>query len=199
MSWDQRFATDDYIFGTAPTGFLTAHSGLIPQGAKTLCVADGEGRNSVWLAQQGCAVTAFDVSPNAIAKAQKLALEAGVAPRFDCSTIEDWDWGADRYDLVVVVFIQFLSPQARVPVFDGIRRALAPGGRLMLHGYTPEQVAHGTGGPGNPDFMYTEDLLRDSFPDLTILRLDSYEKHLSEGKGHSGTSALIDLIADAPR
>ncbi|MGP6085360.1 SAM-dependent methyltransferase [Antarctobacter jejuensis] len=199
MSWDQRFATDDYVFGTAPAAFLTAHSGLIPPRARTLCVADGEGRNSVWLAQQGCDVTAFDVSPNAIAKAQKLAAKAGVAPRFECAPIEDWDWDANGYDLVVAVFIQFLSPAERTAVFSGLRRALAPGGRLMLHGYTPKQVDYGTGGPGNPDFMYTSRLLRDSFPDLTFLRLDSYEKHLSEGTGHEGRSALIDLIADAPR
>ncbi len=198
MSWDQRFATDDYVFGTEPATFLTAHAGLIPSGARTLCVADGEGRNSVWLAQQGCDVTAFDVSPNALAKAQKLATTAGVSVRFDCSKIEDWDWGAEGYDLVVAIFIQFLSPPERCPVFAGLRRALAPGGRLLLHGYTPKQVDYGTGGPGNRNNMYTPDLLRESFPDLTVLRLDSYEKHLSEGKGHSGQSALIDLIADAP-
>ena len=73
MDWNTRFDTSDYVFGTAPSGFLTAHTGLIPPGARTLCIADGEGRNSVWLAQQGCDVTAFDLSPNAIAKAEKMA------------------------------------------------------------------------------------------------------------------------------
>ncbi|SNS41291.1 class I SAM-dependent methyltransferase [Antarctobacter heliothermus] len=198
MTWDQRYATNDYVFGTSPSGFLTAHAGLIPRGARTLCVADGEGRNSVWLAQQGCDVTAFDVSPNSIAKAGKLASDAGVAPTFTQSTIEDWDWDAAPYDLVVGVFIQFAPPELRTRIFAGLRRALAPGGRLMVHGYTPKQVDYGTGGPGNPDFMYTETLLRDAFSDLTILRLDSYEKDLDEGAGHSGRSALIDLIADAP-
>lgn len=198
MDWNTRYETADYVFGTAPSGFLTAHAGLIRPGARTLCIADGEGRNSVWLARQGCAVTAFDVSPNAIAKAQRLADTAGVAPHFHVSRIEDWDWDAAPYDLVVAVFFQFLTPAERAPVFDGLRRALAPGGRLMLHGYTPQQVAYGTGGPSNPAAMYTEDLLRASFPDLHILRLDSYEKDLSEGRGHAGRSALIDLIADAP-
>ncbi|SMX36388.1 SAM-dependent methyltransferase [Maliponia aquimaris] len=198
MDWDTRYGTPDYVFGTVPSGFLTAHAGLIPPGARTLCIADGEGRNSVWLATQGCAVTAFDVSPNAIAKARRLAKEAGVAPRFEVARIEDWDWDAAPYDLVVAVFFQFLSPAERAPVFDGLRRALAPGGRLMLHGYTPQQVTYDTGGPSDPANMYTEDLLRESFPDLRLLRLDSYEKNLSEGRGHSGRSALIDLIADAP-
>ncbi|MBV6637027.1 MAG: class I SAM-dependent methyltransferase [Mameliella sp.] len=198
MSWDNRFATEEYVFGTAPSGFLTAHAGLIPPGARTLCIADGEGRNSVWLAQQGCDVTAFDLSPNAIAKAEKLAKKAGVAPDFNVSTIEDWDWSR-TYDLVVAVFFQFLSPEERAPVFAGLRRALAPGGRLMLHGYTPKQVDYGTGGPGNPDNMYTAEMLRAAFPDLTLLRLAEYEQDLNEGAGHKGRSALIDLIGDAPR
>lgn len=99
---------------------------------------------------------------------------------------------------MVGVFIQFVGPEGRTALFDGIRRALAPGGRLMLHGYTPEQVALGTGGPGRRENMYTEEMLRDSFADLQVLRLASYEKVLREGTGHSGRSALIDFIADAP-
>lgn len=198
MDWNTRYDTPDYVFGTRPSGFLTAHAGLIPAGARTLCIADGEGRNSVWLARQGCDVTAFDVSPNAIEKAERLAAEAGVSPRFQLSRIEDWDWSR-TYDLVVAVFFQFLSPDQRGPVFAGLRRALAPGGRLMLHGYTPQQVVYGTGGPRAPENMYTEGLLRDSFPDLTLLRLAAYEQDLDEGAGHKGRSALIDLIGDAPR
>ncbi|MBW4984009.1 class I SAM-dependent methyltransferase [Mameliella sp. CS4] len=198
MDWNTRFDTSDYVFGTAPSGFLTAHTGLIPPGARTLCIADGEGRNSVWLAQQGCDVTAFDLSPNAIAKAEKLARSAGVSPDFNVSTIEGWDW-SQTYDLVVAVFFQFLSPEERTPVFAGLRRALAPGGRLMLHGYTPKQVEYGTGGPGDPANMYTADMLRDAFPDLTLLRLAEYEQELNEGAGHKGRSALVDLIGDAPR
>ena len=198
MDWNTRFDTPDYVFGTRPSGFLTAHAGMIPPGARTLCIADGEGRNSVWLARQGCDVTAFDISPNAIAKAERLARQAEVAPRFVVSTIEDWNWDAPGYDLVVAIFFQFLSPAERTEVFAGLRRALLPGGRLMLHGYTPKQVEYGTGGPGNPANMYTEDMLREAFSDLRILRLDGYEKELDEGRGHSGRSALIDLIADAP-
>jgi len=198
MDWNSRYATEDYLFGTAPSGFLTAHPGLVPPGARTLCVADGEGRNSVWLALQGCEVTAFDASPNALAKAQRLADGAGVAPRFAVATVEDWDWGAAEYDLVVGVFIQFAPPAKRDALFAAMRHALAPGGRLMLHGYTPRQVDYGTGGPKDPANMYTPEMLQDAFSDLTILRLAAYEQELSEGAGHSGRSALIDFIGDAP-
>lgn len=195
--WDQRFAGDTYLYGTEPASILPAHPGLIPNRARTLCIAEGEGRNAVWLAQQGCAVTGFDSSAVALEKARRLAEERGVSVDLRLSGIEDWDWSRG-FDLVVGIFIQFVDPDRRARLFADMRRALAPGGRLILHGYTPEHVALGTGGPRNPDYMYTESLLRDSFADLTILRLARYEATIEEGAGHSGRSALIDLIADAP-
>ncbi len=198
LDWDARFASRDYVFGTDPSVFLTSNRGLVPHGASALCVADGEGRNGTWLAaQRGCAVTAFDLSPNALDKARALAGRAGVTLDLHTATIEDWNW-SQSYDLVVAVFIQFADPASRATLFANLKRAVAPGGRLMLHGYTPEQVPLGTGGPKNPDFMYTEALLQDAFGDMQILRLATYEKHLSEGAGHAGRSALIDLIADKP-
>ena len=198
VDWDSRFDTGDYVFGTEPSVFLTSNQGLVPRGARALCVADGEGRNGTWLAAaRGCEVTAFDLSPNALSKAHALADKAGVTLDLQVSTIKDWDWSR-TYDLVVAVFIQFANPTSRATLFENLKRAVAPGGRLMLHGYTPEQVALGTGGPRDPDHMYTEALLHESFGDMEILRLGSYEKELSEGAGHSGRSALIDLIADKP-
>jgi hypothetical protein len=95
----------------------------------------------------------------------------------------------------VAIFIQFLTPHQRGQVFDGMQRTLRPGGRLLLHGYRPEQVALGTGGPSNPDHMYTEALLLDAFGGMDIERLESYDAVIEEGKGHLGESALIDLIA----
>ncbi|WP_136443518.1 class I SAM-dependent methyltransferase [Pacificoceanicola onchidii] len=193
--WNDRYATEGYVFGTAPAAFLPAHAGLIPFGASALCVADGEGRNAVWLAEQGCAVTAFDVSENALAKAASLAETREVSVDFHQNGIEDWDWNR-QYDLVLGCFIQFVGPPEQATLLNNLKRAVAPGGRLMLHGYTPEQVALGTGGPGREENMYTEALLRQHFGDMNILRLATYEAHLNEGSGHKGRSALIDLIAD---
>lgn len=173
--WDERYAQDDYVFGTAPAQFLSAHPGLISSGARVLCVAEGEGRNATWLAQQGCRVTGFDASSVGLEKARKLAAGRGVELDLHQCGIADWDW-SQQFDLVVGVFIQFVGPDARAALFKGMRKAIAPGGRLMLHGYTPEQVALGTGGPGLTENMYTESLLRDSFADLRVLRLASYEK-----------------------
>jgi cyclopropane fatty-acyl-phospholipid synthase-like methyltransferase len=195
--WNTRFASDTYLFGTRPTAFLTAHAGLIPPGGRALCVAEGEGRNAVYLAQQGCHVTGFDVAPNALDKARRLAASADVALELHVSSLDDWDW-TQRFDLVLGSFLQFVPPDGQPALFDRLKGALAPGGRLFLHGYTPEQVAYGTGGPPDPAHMYTEDLLRRHFGGLRLLRLASYETTLDEGPGHSGRSALIDLIAEAP-
>lgn len=193
--WDARFDREDYLFGTEPAAFLAAHHGLVPDSARTLCVAEGEGRNAVWLAQQGCAVTAFDASRTGLAKARTLAEARGQSVDFIHSDVENWDW-SQTYDLVVAIFIQFANPALRGTIFDGLKRAVAPGGRLMLHGYTPAQVDLGTGGPPHRENMYDTTMLRTAFGDMRILRLAEYEATLTEGAGHHGRSALIDLIAD---
>jgi cyclopropane fatty-acyl-phospholipid synthase-like methyltransferase len=193
--WDQRYSIDDYLFGTEPADFLVAHAHLLEPGSRALVVADGEGRNSVYLAQQGVEVVAMDASAVGVAKAQRLADERGVEVDFRIADIMTWEWTPDAYDLVVAIFIQFLTPQQRPTVFDGMQRTLRPGGRLLLHGYRPEQVALGTGGPPNRAHMYTEELLRDAFGGMDIERLESYEAVIDEGAGHNGTSALIDLVA----
>ncbi|MCC6007545.1 MAG: class I SAM-dependent methyltransferase [Rhodobacteraceae bacterium] len=192
--WDARYDRDDYLFGTEPAAFVTDHAGFFRPGARVLAVADGEGRNSVWAARQGCEVTAMEASPVALAKARRLADGAGVAVTFRQADILEWDWSV-RYDIVLAVFIQFVGPAPRARIFEGLARAVAPGGVLMLHGYTPAQLAHGTGGPRAEENLYTPALLREAFAGLHVLRLAEYEKVLQEGVGHAGRSALIDLIA----
>ena len=125
---------------------------------------------------------------------------AGVDVSFHQADITQWDWDAQRYDLVAGVFFQFLPPDLRAPVFDGIVRALAPGGTLYILGYRPEQIGRGTGGPPYPENTYTEALLRDAFGMVEIDRLRSWDEDLAEGRGHNGPSALIELLAHkAPR
>ncbi len=167
-------------------------------GASTcLCVADGEGRNSVFLASQGLSVTSFDLSPTAVERARALATKAGVQVDAHVSDWEGWDW-LQSFDLVGAVFVQFMGPEARVRQFETLRQAVRPGGRLVLHGYTPEQVDFGTGGPPSRENMYTKELLNDAFNDWRILRLAAYEREVQEGRGHSGQSALIDMVAQKP-
>lgn len=196
--WDARYATDDYIFGTAPNRFLESQVAHIQPGMRALSIADGEGRNGVWLAEQGARVHAVDVSPVALEKARKLAAVRGVSLDFEQVDILGWNWPEAVYDLVAAIFIQFAPPPERDHVIAGIRRCLKPGGLLILQGYTPKQIEFGTGGPPNAANMYTAGLLRDWFGDWDILHLAEHESVISEGSHHHGMSALIDLVARKP-
>jgi cyclopropane fatty-acyl-phospholipid synthase-like methyltransferase len=196
--WDERYSQEGYLFGTTPAVFLERHRDRLAPGATALAIADGEGRNSVFLAQQGLTVTAMDGSAVAVAKARTLADERGVAVDFHVADISAWDWRPAAYDLVVGIFFQFLAPEQRPPVFEGMKQTLRPGGTLLVHGYRPEQVDYGTGGPPIRENMYTEELLTEAFGDLQIEVLESYDAEIAEGTGHLGMSALIDLVATKP-
>lgn len=196
--WDQRYDREDYLFGTEPSRFLRAEADRLTPGLKALAVADGEGRNSVFMAERGLRVIAMDSSPVGLAKARRLAAERGVEVDFREADLRAWDWEPAAFDLVAAIFIQFAEPAFRDAIFAGMVRTLKPGGLLLLHGYTPEQIAHGTGGPRAVENLYTEEMLRAAFSSLEILRLESYEAEIREGEGHAGLSALVDLVARKP-
>ena len=196
--WDARYAKAGFRFGTEPAAFLTKNVDCLAGASRVLCVADGEGRNSVWMAGQGLNVTAFDASAVAVDKARGLARENRVNVDFHVSGIEDWDW-TRTYDAVVAVFVQFAPPDLRDRLFGWMAQAVTPGGVLMLHGYAPRQVGYGTGGPGREEHMYTENMLSAAFSDLDIKRLADYDAELNEGSGHAGRSALVDLVARKPK
>lgn len=196
--WDRRYGGADYVFGEEPAAFLVAHAHLLRPGHRALVVADGEGRNSVYLAGHGLEVTATDISAVGVDKARRLAEARGVAVDLRVADVLTWPWEPAAYDLVVAVFIQFLDPDQRAEVFAGLKGTLRPGGRLLLHGYRPEQLAYGTGGPPVASHLYDEVLLSEAFADLEIEELRSYDAELAEGAGHAGRSALIDLVARRP-
>jgi SAM-dependent methyltransferase len=196
--WNARYASEDYLFGTAPNRFLAAQASLLPPGGRALCIADGEGRNGVWLAQQGLTVTSVEFAAAAIAKAHRLAAQRGVAVDIVQADLATWDWGAPRFDVVAGIFFQFLVPALRASIFRRMQEVLLPGGLLLIEGYTPAQLAHGTGGPSQVENLYTEALLRESFAAMEILHLAEYEAELAEGTDHVGVSAVIDLVARKP-
>ena len=196
--WNTRFSAPEYIFGTAPNELLAAQAAHLRRGQRALCVADGEGRNSVWLAGQGLEVVAFDLSPIGVAKAKRLAAERGVAVAYEVSDVYGWRWPQEEFDVVAAIFVQFADPAMRAFMFARMVRALRPGGLLVVQGYTPKQLEYGTGGPKHVENMYTEDLLRGAFGSLEILELRSYDKVMAEGTQHCGPSALIDFVARKP-
>ena len=197
--WEERYSgSADYLFGQEPAAFLIDNPGWLKPDLRGLCVADGEGRNATHLARQGLDMTSFDLSPTAVGRANDLAKTHGVCVNTNISDWDGWDWNAAPYDLVAAIFIQFVGPEERGKQFANISSAVKPGGVLLLHGYTREQLALGTGGPPFIENMYTDEILRKYFGNWQIERLASYERDVQEGRGHSGKSALIDLIARKP-
>ena len=196
--WDERFAGEEYLFGEAPNAFLARQATHLPAHGLALAVADGEGRNGVWLAQQGLSVVSLDGSRVAQAKAKRLAERAGVTMEIVLADIAAWTWPTDRYDVVAAIFIQFADPQLRAEMFRGMIAALKPGGLLLLEGYGTKQLEYGTGGPRTLENLYTEEILLEAFGDLDIISLESYDAEISEGPRHVGMSALVDLVARKP-
>ena len=192
--WDARYRTDDYVFGTEPNAFLASQAHRLMPGMSVLAVADGEGRNGVWLAAQGMNVLSVYASETGLEKARKLASARGVRIATERVDLGEWDWGAERFDAVVAIFVQFADPALREAMFDGMQRALKPGGLLLLQGYRPEQLEYGTGGPPDADKLYTASLLRDAFACMQLLHLKEHDSVLAEGTGHAGMSALVDLV-----
>ncbi|MDE2048854.1 MAG: class I SAM-dependent methyltransferase, partial [Betaproteobacteria bacterium] len=197
-TWDARFSQPGLLFGAQPNRFLAAQAPLLAPHRRVLCVADGEGRNSIHLALLGHAVTAFDVSPVAVSKAQRWAAERGAVVDYHAASVQSWGWLPARYDVVVAIFIQFADPQMREALFAGMWRTLAPGGLLLLQGYTPKQLDYRTGGPGKAENLYTPALLRALLPQAEWQLLRETEDVLDEGPAHSGRSALIEAVARKP-
>lgn len=204
LRWSNRYrdAGDQYLFGTEPNRFLAHRLALLQNGRTALSVADGEGRNSVWLAEQGLDVTAVEISPVAVEKARRLAAGRKVELRFILADMLAPGWPPVElhggFDWVVAIFIQFVGAEDRQRQFVTIKLLVRPGGRILLHGYTPKQLEYRTGGPADVENLYTEAILREAFADWDIEELVEYEEDISEGLGHKGRSALIGLVARKP-
>ena len=199
--WTQRYrdAGEDYLFGTAPNRFLASQAARFGADMRVLSVADGEGRNAVWLAEQGCEVTATEISDVALAKAGHLARARQVDVDFVRADIFDWTWPEAAFDAVVGIFIQFAGPAEQPRLFEGMKAAVKPGGLLLLQGYTPRQLEYRTGGPSSVENLYTREMLLEWFDDWDILHLREHDDDLAEGSAHNGRSALIDLVAQRPQ
>lgn len=192
--WNERYAGEEYFYGTEPNAFLVSQADRLKPGMTCLAVADGEGRNGVWLAEQGLDVLSVDASPVAQDKAKRLAKSRGVTMRFEQADLLEWR-SDERFDVIAAIFIQFVGPDLRPTQFANLKRHLKPGGLLLLQGYTPRQLEFKTGGPSQVENLYTEAILRKLCSDMEILHLREHDSVIHEGTGHSGMSALIDLVA----
>ena len=196
--WQTRYATPEYAFGKSPNYFLESCKRLLPRSGRALAVADGEGRNGVWLAEQGLEVVSIDFSPAAQRKAKALAAERDVKVTFELVDVHNWNYPSAAFDVVAEIFTQFSNPADRARKWAGMSKALKPGGLLIIQGYTPKQLKYGTGGPKEIENLYTRAMLEQEFGGLRELSLVEEERDIHEGTSHGGMSAVINLTARKP-
>jgi SAM-dependent methyltransferase len=192
--WDERYAGKTFMYGTEPNDFLREKAELLPRGARVLCLAEGEGRNAVYLAERGFAVTGVDASAVGLSKARALAEERGVAITTVVDDLSHHDLGDARWDGIVSIWCH-VPPPLRASLHARITRALAPGGVLVLEHYHPRQTTYGTGGPPDPSLLVTLEELRRDFSSLEELHGVETEREVREGHGHLGMSAVTQFVA----
>jgi len=191
--WDERYSSEEYAYGTEPNEFLEANFNSIPKG-KVLSLAEGEGRNAVFLAKQGYDVTAVDASVVGLDKARKLAEANGVVVEFIQADLADYDLGENKWDGIVSIFCP-LPSALRKQLYRKVEAALKPNGVFLLEAYTPEQLKHGTGGGNSADVMQTRESLRLELPGLKFKHLVELERDVIEGIYHTGIGAVVQAIA----
>jgi SAM-dependent methyltransferase len=192
--WQQRYSAPGYLFGTEPNAFLKSQAHLLPKSGTALAIADGEGRNGVFLAERGLDVLSVDFSPVGQAKARALAQQRGVTLRVMQADMTAWDWKPAAFDVVAGIFIQFAKPSERAKIFAGIKHTLKPGGLLLMQGYGLKQLQYKTGGPSEAERLYTREMLEEAFADLASLEIREHDSTIKEGQHHVGMSALVDVV-----
>jgi SAM-dependent methyltransferase len=193
--WEGRYGVPEFIFGKQPNYFLASCKPLLPATGKALAVADGEGRNGVWLAEQGLDVLSIDFSPAAQKKAKALARDRRVTIAFERADVHAWRYPEAAFDVVAEIFTQFSSPPERARKWAGMRRTLKPGGLLIVQGYTPKQLLYRTGGPSQVENLYTRAMLENAFSGFRDMTIVEEEIDMHEGSAHGGMSAVINLTA----
>jgi 2-polyprenyl-3-methyl-5-hydroxy-6-metoxy-1,4-benzoquinol methylase len=195
--WDERYQRETLTYGDEPNDFLAEQAGLLRPGT-CLCLAEGQGRNAVWLAGQGFSVTAVDQSSVGMARAQELAADRGVAVATEVADLAQYDLGVERWDNIVSIF-GHLPSELRRDVHRRVVEALRPGAIFLLEAYTPVQLeTSGTGGPPDPDMLPTAEILTEELAGLEILLAQEVVRQVNEGEHHRGEGAVVQFIARKP-
>ena len=195
--WNGRYGDSDYFYGTEPNDFLAAEAGRFDRGARVLSVAEGEGRNAVFMAARGLDVTAVDSSHAGLAKADRLARERGVTLRTLCADFGDWTIPRNAWDGIVSIFCH-PEPEIRARLHRGIVAGLRPGGLLLLEAYVPRQLELGTGGPPVLELMMDLQTLRAELAGLDLAHAVETEREIQEGQFHHGVGAVVQILARKP-
>ena len=191
-SWHERFSTDAYIYGKEPNAFLVEAVGQLPTG-KVLCIAEGEGRNSVYLASLGFDVTAWDYAPAGLAKTNRLADEKGVVVKTELQDLADVLWEEEQWDVIVHIFVHF--PKTVMDhTLTGIKKALKPGGFYVSELYTKEQLRYGTGGPRIEEMLCNPVEMLEKFNGYFVSHFHIGEVNRVEGQLHKGTAHVVQSV-----
>jgi SAM-dependent methyltransferase len=190
MAWDARYAAQPWMFGQAPNRYLESLSPRLPSAGRALALGDGEGRNGVWLAERGLAVTAVDWSATGTSRASAFAAIRGVTLATETADLTRWDWPEARFDLVAWIFLH-LPPEDRAAVVAGVLRTLAPGGLLVLECFSPAQQGRHSGGPRDTALLWTRALAEQAFASLRMLECLEGSVELDEGPKHQGPAEVL--------
>jgi 2-polyprenyl-3-methyl-5-hydroxy-6-metoxy-1,4-benzoquinol methylase len=188
--WDERFSSADFVYGTAPNQWLAANASRIASGGRILSLGEGEGRNAVWLAEQGFLVDAVDASPVGLEKARRLAASRKVFVSTTLADLATYSPEPGKYDAVVLVFIH-LPPAIRGRVHALAQAALKPGGVVIIEAFTPRQLTRSSGGPKKLDMLFEAAMLRADFPAIAWESLEELDTDLAEGSLHRGSAAVV--------
>lgn len=197
-SWDERYGAADYYYGTEANEFLREHCPEIRRGGDVLCLAEGEGRNAVYLAQQGFRPVAVDQSAVGLAKAEQLAAARDVQIHTVLANLDAYQIEPMRWDGIVSIWCHLPAP-LRAKVHHGVVTGLKVGGVFLLEAYTPAQLAYGTGGPRSADLLPTLEQLREELKGLEFVHAIERERTVHEGGGHHGLSAVVQVVAHRRR
>lgn len=187
--WDKRYSTEEYVYGTEPNDFLKANYKVIPKG-KVLCLAEGEGRNAVFLAEQGYSVTAVDSSSVGLRKAEKLAHKRRVQIECIHGDLEHYIIEDDSWDGIVSIFCH-LPIDLRKEVYRNIESGLKEAGVFLTEGYSVNQLKYGTGGAKSEELLLTTDIINNELPNLNFKHLEEIEREVIEGFLHNGFGSVV--------
>jgi 2-polyprenyl-3-methyl-5-hydroxy-6-metoxy-1,4-benzoquinol methylase len=196
--WDRRYSEPGFAYGTEPNDFLAANAErYLPPRGEILCLAEGEGRNAVFLAGLGFRVTGVDSSAVGLQKAKQLAEQHGVDIRTVVADLGDFELGVQRWDGIVSIWCHLPSP-IRARLHRSVVAALRHGGMLLVESYTPKQLEYETGGPPTAELMMTLAAAREELAGLDLLEAEETLREVHEGKYHDGLSAVLQLVARKP-
>ncbi len=194
--WNERYAGDEYAFGTEPNDFLVWVEPLLPRG-RVLSLAEGEGRNATWLAGRGFDVWSVDGSTVGVEKTLRLAAERGVSVHAQVGDLADLAIAPGAWDVVVSVFVHLPQP-LRGALLRRAAAGLAPGGMYVMEAYAPDQIGRGTGGPPDAALLAPLEELVEGLGGLELLHAAALEREVTEGRLHSGLASVVQILARRP-